>query len=106
MVFEGGSFFQTCLSLHETCGAEGVRLILPSVSWPPSLASLGCPKTATCRDRVEVFKSIGPDTGPDHSCPSAGIGWERAGCQRCAGAGEQGGGSQAEAGVLITVQLY
>lgn len=75
MVFEGGSFLQTCLSLHETGGAEGVRLILLSVSWPPSLASLGCPKTATCRDRVEVFKGIGPDTGPGHSCPSAGM-WD------------------------------
>lgn len=109
MAFEGVSFFQTCRNLSEMDMAEDVRLILLSASRPPSQAPSGCPKVAARRNRVEVLKDTGPDPGPGPSrpCPWAGIwagkGW---GCQGCTGAGEQGGGSQAEAGVLITVQLY
>jgi len=102
-VFEGLSFFQACPSgwgLSETDrGAQGVREVFLRAPWSPSLAPPG-------QDRVEVFKSIAPGTRPGPSCPCntdpvlprPDLGQDRA--------RSSGGGSQAEAGLLITVQLY
>lgn len=114
---EGLSSFQPCLStqgLSEPDGEEGVVGLTPcSASWPPSLPASGCPKTAPNGDRTEAFKGTGPGTRPSSAtqrleppgspAPSLGSGWEKGVLQA---AGEQQQRKQAEAGVLITVQLY